>query len=390
MAKQFTDDCVELVKEFEGLSLTAYLCPAGIWTIGYGRTEGVRKGDTCTEKEAEEYLKEDLEWANDAVNDYIRVSLNQSQHDGLTSFTYNVGSTALSESTLVKRLNKKQDPDTVISAELPRWVHDGNGNVLPGLVRRRNAEIALALKDSGQHIPEPLPQIKLTDAAKYYTGLDHQDKAWNYLEDLLTTDELNEFARLYRDDPMLAPDEPSNEIVLDDVKYFYQLDSATEYGSRMCASSTCAMLLEYEKPGTLVGPNADDQYLQTVLQYGDTTSAEAQVTALESYGLETRFVTNGDWDSLENHLKQGHPIAVGWLHHGNVKSPSGGGHWSLIVGITEDSVIVMDPNGEADLVNGGYVSNNLTAGYYVEYSKKNFGPRWMVEGGKSGWMIEVI
>ena len=85
-------------------------------------------------------------------------------------------------------------------------------------------------------------------------------------------------------------------------------------------------------------------------------------------------------------MKKGIPVPIGVLHKGSVANPTGGGHWLVVVGVTADKtkLWVHDPFGEMDLVSGGYPS---TEGKYKLYSKKNLGPRWMVEGPKTGWAI---
>ena len=382
---RFSADCVDLVKEFEGFEAHAYPDPGTggePWTIGFGHTEGVTPWMTCTAEQATIWLQQDLEWASQAVEDYVRVELWQSAHDALTSFAYNIGASALGDSTLVRRLNAGEPIFPVIQQELPRWVKGGSGT-LAGLVRRREAEIDLARE--GAPIPAtpvstPAP-IELTSAAEHYKGLEHQIEAFDYLQDLLTTAELNEFARLYR------AGSDSNRTL--EVRYFYQLDSETPQGFRMCFSSTNAMLVEYEHPGTLSSANGDDEYLARVEQYGDTTDSAAQVSALRSFGVECDFIMNGDWEDIEDQIAKGHPVPCGWLHLGHVNAPTGSGHWSLIVGLDGDDLIVHDPFGEAALISGGYVSKAITAGRYVRYSRKNFGPRWMVEGSGTGWMIRV-
>lgn len=130
----------EIVKEFEGLRLEAYKCPADAWTIGYGHTLGVIPGDVITEKEAEILLAEDLEDAESAVNEYVKVKLNQNQFDALVSFVYNLGAGNFKSSTLLRKLNAG---DYLGAAnEFKRWNKAG-GKVLNGLVRRRAAECNL-------------------------------------------------------------------------------------------------------------------------------------------------------------------------------------------------------------------------------------------------------
>lgn len=170
------------------------------------------------------------------------------------------------------------------------------------------------------------------------------------------------------------------------VRYFSQRDSATEHALRMCFSSSCAMLLEALKPGTLTGPNGDDAYLGRVLRYGDTTEAMSQVKALQSYGVEANLVRNAGWGTIKVQIDRGIPVPMGILHRGPVTAPSGGGHWICAIGYSADgaAIIVHDPFGELDLVSGSYVNN---WGARLRYSKEHLGPRWMVEGLGSGWAI---
>ena len=130
-----------LVKEFEGLYLTAYICPAGVLTIGYGHTgSDVYTGMKITAAQATTYLTHDLQKFANCVNSYVKVNLNPNQRGSLTSFSFNLGCGALQGSTLLKRINAGENPNTVASEEMPRWVN-GGGKVLPGLVRRRAAEV---------------------------------------------------------------------------------------------------------------------------------------------------------------------------------------------------------------------------------------------------------
>lgn len=138
---------VELIKEFEGCRLTAYLCPAGVWTIGYGHTgkvdgKVITVGMTITAKKATELLKSDLATFEAAVNSYVTVPITQNMFDALVSFAYNCGAGALKGSTLLKKLNAK-DYDGA-AAELPKW-NKAAGKVLNGLVRRREREKQLFL-----------------------------------------------------------------------------------------------------------------------------------------------------------------------------------------------------------------------------------------------------
>jgi hypothetical protein len=168
------------------------------------------------------------------------------------------------------------------------------------------------------------------------------------------------------------------------VPYYSQRDSTTEHALRMCFSSSCAMLLETLKPGTLKGPNGDDAYLGRVLRYGDTTDAMAQVKALQSFGVQASMIRNGDWETIKAQINKGIPVPIGILHKGPVTAPSGGGHWICVIGYSDDALTVHDPFGEIDLVGGTYITN---WGARLRYSKQNLGPRWMAEGPGTGWAI---
>jgi hypothetical protein len=182
-----------------------------------------------------------------------------------------------------------------------------------------------------------------------------------------------------------APAVAQNGAMIEKVPYFSQRDSTISgQAMRMCFSSSCAMLAAYLRPSELRGANADDVYLRRLQKYGDTTSATAQLETLESYGIRARFVQNCSWADLQRQLDKGVPVPCGFLHHGTSSAPSGGGHWLTVIGYTESAVIVHDPFGEMDVVRGTYLSSK---GARQAYSRKNWGPRWLVEGPKSGWAI---
>ena len=131
---------IALIKEFEGLRLKAYKCPGGVWTIGYGHTAGVKPGMVISEAQAEEYLKADLIAFERYLNG-LGLALNQNQFDALVSFIYNVGTGNFSNSTLLRKV-RANPQDNSIMDEFLRWVYS-KGRVLPGLQRRRLAEMKL-------------------------------------------------------------------------------------------------------------------------------------------------------------------------------------------------------------------------------------------------------
>src|SRR4028119_1870405 len=90
--RQINQKGLALIKEFEGCQLEAYLCPAGVWTIGYGHTLSAAPGMSIDESKAEALLKEDLRKAEEAVDRLVTVPINDNQFSALVSFVFNIGS----------------------------------------------------------------------------------------------------------------------------------------------------------------------------------------------------------------------------------------------------------------------------------------------------------
>lgn len=129
-----------LIKKFEGCELEAYKCPAGVWTIGFGFTKDVKEGDVWSQSHAEEMLNIELEEYEEYVTDLVDVPLNENQFSSLVAWCYNLGPTNLVQSTLLLKLNAGLYED--VPHEIKRW-NKANGEVLEGLVRRREAEALL-------------------------------------------------------------------------------------------------------------------------------------------------------------------------------------------------------------------------------------------------------
>ena len=114
-------------------------------TIGYGHTgPDVKAGMQITEEYAEELLRQDLKRFEDAVERIITVWLTQHEYDAIVSFAFNVGAGALEHSTFARRVNRGDNKADCFKEEFPKWVNGSNGP-LPGLVRRREAEVELAI-----------------------------------------------------------------------------------------------------------------------------------------------------------------------------------------------------------------------------------------------------
>jgi GH24 family phage-related lysozyme (muramidase) len=321
-----------IIKRWEGCKLTAYQDVAGVWTVGWGTTviagKPVQAGQTITQAEADALLEQGVRGKGAQVLGLLPMAAEwkPNQVAALVSWAYNVGAGALEDSTLRKRLLAGEDPATVVAEELPRWNKSG-GKVVEGLVRRRADEVKLF----------GAPQLEL-------------------------------------------PAQQQAGSVLLKVPYEIQHDNATGTGYRECFSSSAAMVARFW--GKVAN---DDAYNKIRSRYGDTTDVGAQLEALRSMGLDARFRTDGTPVMLETELRAGHPVMVGWLHKGPISSPSGGGHWSVVIGYDTDSWIHNDPNGEADMVRGGYLTQQGGAG--VHYSRRNWNRRWLPDG--KGWMVLV-
>lgn len=140
-----SDRGVALIKAHEGLRLTAYTDPVGVWTIGYGHTTAagppkVERGMKITDAGADAILRQDLAKFEGYVSSAVKVPLNQNEFDALVSWTFNLGPGNLRSSTLLKKLNAGDRAGA--ADEFLKWTKAG-GKTLPGLVKRREAERAL-------------------------------------------------------------------------------------------------------------------------------------------------------------------------------------------------------------------------------------------------------
>jgi GH24 family phage-related lysozyme (muramidase) len=161
----------KIIKEFEGCRLTAYKCPAGVWTIGWGATNvngsPVREGDKISQALADELLRAEIHRFADKLHQLIPASANwgANQQAALISWMYNVGAGAVETSTLRKRINAGEAAPVVVRQELPKWRHAGEA-VLAGLERRRAAEVALFTGTSW--VPQQ-PAPKFTPSSPFST-----------------------------------------------------------------------------------------------------------------------------------------------------------------------------------------------------------------------------
>ncbi|MDO4827375.1 MAG: lysozyme [Bacteroidia bacterium] len=140
-----SEKAYSLIRQSEGLRLTAYRCSAGVWTVGYGHTIGVTEGMTISIEQAEKYLRQDIGTAESIVNAECS-NLRQCQFDALVSFVFNVGGGNFRKSTLLMKVKVNPDDNSIMD-EFLRWVY-AKGKVLSGLQKRRLAEMKLYFSES--------------------------------------------------------------------------------------------------------------------------------------------------------------------------------------------------------------------------------------------------
>lgn len=138
---KISQEGIDLIKKFEGCRLDAYKCPAGVWTIGYGHTAGVKQGQKISAAQAEAYLKADLEKYEKKVKKYSKYKWTQNEFDSMVSFAYNCGSI----DGLTKSGTRSKGE---IAEKIVLYNKDINGRYLSGLARRRKAEQDLFLKNA--------------------------------------------------------------------------------------------------------------------------------------------------------------------------------------------------------------------------------------------------
>jgi hypothetical protein len=164
------------------------------------------------------------------------------------------------------------------------------------------------------------------------------------------------------------------------VPYFPQTDNYRD-ANRTCNSSSCAMCLEFLKPGTLKGAKGDDAYIQKVFAIGDTTDHAVQTRVLKDYGVNSEFRYNLGFADLDRELAAGRPVAIGILHRGSLSAPTGG-HICVVIGKKGEDYVVNDPYGS---LNDGY-TGAVTNGKGAVYKKSDLMYRWLTKGkDKTGW-----
>ncbi|MBM5818423.1 MAG: hypothetical protein FJ083_18225, partial [Cyanobacteria bacterium K_Offshore_surface_m2_239] len=333
---------LELIRTFEGFVDHAYPDPASggePWTIGYGFTtlagQPVRQGETISRSQAETELRRQVADLDHHLGGTIPHwgEMTSNQRCALLDFAWNLGAEFYGDSAdfaTISRALRNRDWGQVPSALL--LYCDPGTAVEAGLRRRRQAEADLWCQPEAS---DAAPSASRSVTAPF-------------------------------PNPLRVP-------------YADQLAMADGQGWRECFSASSAMLAMFW------GKEPNQNVYDTLrARYGDSTSSEAQLGALRSLGLQADFRTDGTPAMLKAEIDAGRPVAVGWLCDGPVSSPSGGGHWSVIIGYDATGFFIHDPYGNCDLVNGGYLSHDDGAG--LHYSSTNWLPRWQV-GGSGGWML---
>ena len=160
---------IDLIKKSEGLRLEAYKCPSGVWTIGYGHTNGVSQGMIISQDQADIFLRQDVANSEKYVNQYEPIyHFTQNQYDSLVSFTYNCGA-----GNLKKLLNGGQRTIAEISNAIPNY-NKGGGKVLNGLVKRRADEKAMF--DKGMQKKSVSDVADEVIAGKWSSGNDRRQR----------------------------------------------------------------------------------------------------------------------------------------------------------------------------------------------------------------------
>jgi len=221
---------------------------------------------------------------------------------------------------------------------------------------------------------------------QFFRGTPHQLAAVKELEERMPEDLLEEEDNAWFD--AWKASGIDQEIFM---PYFSQLDNKAGIPARQCFTSASAMVAAFYKK-----VKTDDEYNAIRIKYGDTTSVEAQIQALESLGLNATFITNADRDIIEIEIESGRPVIVGWLDKGPINSPTCNslscGHYSVISGYSgknsaDPEWIMQDPRGLPDMQNGGHT--NPYMGRNVRVRQAEFDARWQPEGSNTGWAILV-
>jgi GH24 family phage-related lysozyme (muramidase) len=384
-------DAFRLITEFEGFRDKAYPDPASggdPWTIGYGFTrvngKPVVPGQAMSRAEADQLLSTMVGQSANTLSGRIPFwkDMADKQQSALLSFAWNLGEGFYGDetnfhtiSTCLRNKEWTKVPDALLLYCMPGTA------VHQGLLRRRNAEADLWRQGMTALSAGPAHAAALPVAAAVSNnGAPARPIAAGAVA--VATAPATAPAAVAAPATAPAPAHP-NPL---EVTYFDQMLMDDGQGWRDCFSASCAMLACYWGKLKAKDGNAYNHIRQ---KYGDSTDSNSQLQALRSLGLKAEFRTDGKPETLKAEIDAGRPVAVGWLHHGHVTAPSGGGHWTVVIGYDDTGFWMNDPYGSCDLVGGGYPGGgnpNDQLGKKEHYSTKNWVPRWM-PAGSPGWYL---
>jgi len=372
-------DAFRLIRDFEGFADKAYPDPASggdPWTIGYGFTrvngKPVVRGQGMSRAEADQLLSTMVGEHANSLSGRIPfwTDMADKQQSALISFAWNLGLGFYGDetnfhtiSTCLRNKDWAKVPDALLLYCMPGTpVHQG-------LLRRRQEEANVWRQGMATG------QVKPAQAAAVSGNGGPSRPIAAGASAVATTPAAVSTV-------VAAPAHP-NPL---QVPYFDQMLMDDGQGWRDCFSASCAMLACYWGKLKAKDGNAYNHIRQ---KYGDSTDSNSQLQALRSLGLKPEFRTDGKPETLKAEIDAGRPVAVGWLHHGHVTAPSGGGHWTVVIGYDDRGFWINDPYGSCDLVGGGYPGGgnpNDELGKRENYSYKNWLPRWM-PAGSPGWYL---
>jgi len=218
--------------------------------------------------------------------------------------------------------------------------------------------------------------VRLDSFFKYFTGNSHQLAAIQQLQEELPPHLLDHKAtwvELWK---------AGGKYTYLPTPYYHQLDLID--GIDKCVTAAVAMVA-----GHYVLVTSGQEYDKVRSRFGPSQELWVHVRALESLGIKSEFIQDGTADLIEAEIDAGRPVAVGWLHKGDISTGSpaeGFGHWSVIVGYTEQYFIVNDPRGRYNMKTGKLESES---GFNVKYERQDFLHRWEADGPGTGWALLV-
>ena len=276
-------------------------------------TSPIKPGDTATQEQVDRYLLAECDTGMLRLSRAIPYwnQMSGDQKGALLSFGYNVGwhfynSSEFDTITYALRNAFWLPEETTGFCGVPdalKLYNKGDGRVMPGLVRRRQAEADLWLQglNAQPQPPEP-PMATYTledffNTYRYWDGSEHQKNAAKYLYDITAEQHRKIYFDKYRT-PAEPPPEPTppptgSTVLIEGVPYFNQRDNPSAQGDRECFATSCAMAAVYHGACT-----SENQYLNKFPYYGDSTDPNTHLRTLQFFGLNAKFVTTGSADDL--------------------------------------------------------------------------------------------